>query len=80
MTQLISSDKNHPSEVRIKISAAAEISLLTLTIKRPESCALDEFHNVLSGVEFTNSYQDNVNSTSHFDAHFSGFWLIIDAF
>ena len=33
-----------------------------------------------SGVEFTNSYQDHVNSTSHFDAHFSGFWLIIDAY
>ena len=32
------------------------------------------------GVEFTNSYPDHVNSTSHFDAHFSGFWLIIDAF
>ena len=41
---------------------------------------LDEFILLLLGVEFTNSYQDPVNSTSHFDAHLSGFGLIIDVF
>lgn len=41
---------------------------------------LDEFHIFSPGVEFTNSYQDHVNSTSHFDAHFSGFCFIIQSF
>ena len=40
---------------------------------------LDEFHIFSLGVEFTNSYQDPLNSTPHFDAHLSGLGLIIDA-
>ena len=34
---------------------------------------MDEFHIFTPEVEFTNSYQDHVNSTSHFCAHFSGY-------
>lgn len=37
----------------------------------------DDFHNLTPGVEFTNSYQDHVNSTSDYHAHFSGFYCII---
>ena len=72
-------DENQPRKVRIKISVSAEMSLLTL--KKPESYAVGMSSITLSlGVEFTNSYHEHVHSTSHFDAHFSGFWFIIDAF
>lgn len=79
LTQLIPSDKKHPSEVRIKISASAEISLLTLTKKAGVLRSWMSFIPFPLGVEFTNSYQEPVNSTSHFDAYFSSFLLIIDA-
>ena len=37
----------------------------------------DDSHNLSPGVEFTNSYQDDVNSTSDCHALFSGFDCII---
>ena len=80
LTHVSPSGKKQTSGVRtIKISALAEISFLNI-IKGRSPMRLDEFILPLLGVEFTNSYQDYVNSTSHFDAHLSGFGLIIDAF
>lgn len=37
----------------------------------------NDFHNLHLRVEFTNSYHDHMNSTSHFRAHFSGSILIV---
>lgn len=54
-------------------------TLLTLTKKAGVLRSWMSFIPFPLGVEFTNSYQEPVNSTSHFDAYFSSFLLIIDA-